>query len=31
MEDFDIKEFAQMFDAALASDNLAVKKLSGTL
>ena len=26
MEDFDIKEFAQMFDAALASDNPAVKK-----
>jgi hypothetical protein len=26
MEQFDIKEFAQMFDAALASDNLAVKK-----
>ena len=26
MEQFDIKEFAQMFDAALASDNPAVKK-----
>jgi hypothetical protein len=26
MEDFDIREFAQMFDAALASDNPAVKK-----
>lgn len=26
MEDFDLKEFAQMFDAALASDNPAVKK-----
>jgi hypothetical protein len=26
MEDFDIKEFAKMFDAALASDNPAVKK-----
>lgn len=26
MEDFDIKEFARMFDAALASDNPAVKK-----
>jgi hypothetical protein len=26
MEDFDITEFAQMFDAALASDNPAVKK-----
>ena len=26
MEQFDLKEFAQMFDAALASDNPAVKK-----
>ena len=26
MEQFDIKEFAQMFDAALASDNPTVKK-----
>lgn len=26
MEEFDIKEFAKMFDAALASDNPAVKK-----
>lgn len=26
MEDFDIKEFAKMFDAALASGNPAVKK-----
>lgn len=26
MEDFDIQEFAKMFDAALASDNPAVKK-----
>jgi hypothetical protein len=26
MEDFDVREFAKMFDAALASDNLAVKK-----
>ena len=26
MEDFDLKEFAKMFDAALASDNPAVKK-----
>lgn len=26
MEDFDIREFAQMFDAALASDNPSVKK-----
>lgn len=26
MEQFDIKEFAQMFDAALASDNPSVKK-----
>lgn len=26
MEDFDINEFAKMFDAALASDNPAVKK-----
>ena len=26
MDDFDITEFAQMFDAALASDNPAVKK-----
>jgi hypothetical protein len=26
MEDFDINEFARMFDAALASDNPAVKK-----
>jgi hypothetical protein len=26
MEDFDIKEFAKMFDAALASDNPTVKK-----
>jgi hypothetical protein len=26
MEDFDIREFAQMFDAALASNNPAVKK-----
>ncbi len=26
MEDFDITEFAKMFDAALASDNPAVKK-----
>lgn len=26
MEPFDIKEFAQMFDAALASDNPTVKK-----
>ncbi len=26
MEQFDINEFAQMFDAALASDNPAVKK-----
>ena len=26
MEQFDIREFAQMFDAALASDNPAVKK-----
>jgi hypothetical protein len=26
MKQFDIKEFAQMFDAALASDNPAVKK-----
>lgn len=26
MEDFDIQEFAKMFDAALASDNPSVKK-----
>ena len=26
MEDFDVREFAQMFDAALASDNSSVKK-----
>ena len=26
MEDFDLKEFAKMFDAALASDNPGVKK-----
>lgn len=26
MEDFDLKEFAKMFDAALASDNPSVKK-----
>lgn len=26
MEEFDIREFAQMFDAALASDNPSVKK-----
>ena len=26
MEEFDLKEFAKMFDAALASDNPAVKK-----
>ena len=26
MEDFNLKEFAQMFDAALASDNPGVKK-----
>lgn len=26
MEDFDIKEFAKMFDAALASDNPTVRK-----
>lgn len=26
MEEFDVREFAKMFDAALASDNLAVKK-----
>ena len=26
MEEFDLKEFAQMFDAALASDNPGVKK-----
>lgn len=26
MQDFDLKEFTQMFDAALASDNPAVKK-----
>ena len=26
MEDFDLEEFAKMFDAALASDNPAVKK-----
>lgn len=26
MEDFDLKEFAQMFDAALASNNPGVKK-----
>ena len=26
MEDFDLKEFTQMFDAALASDNPSVKK-----
>lgn len=26
MEDFDLKEFARMFDTALASDNPAVKK-----
>jgi hypothetical protein len=26
MEDFDVKEFAKLFDAALASDNPAVKK-----
>lgn len=26
MEEFDVKEFARMFDAALASDNPAVKK-----
>lgn len=26
MEEFDVREFAQMFDAALASDNPSVKK-----
>ena len=26
MEDFDVREFAKMFDAALASDNSSVKK-----
>ena len=26
MEDFDVREFAKMFDAALASDNIAVQK-----
>lgn len=26
MEDFDVREFAKMFDAALASDNPSVKK-----